>query len=65
MNKCYQIIQERIDAVKKLMNYVDCKGNPKDEKSIEYYLWDWYLGNTRYRKLTNRLISSYRSSSLL
>ena len=53
------IIENRIKEVKKLMEYINNKGQPKDEQSEQFYLWDWYEGNTKYRKLTNKLLKNY------
>ena len=51
-----KIVQERIDEVKPLMNYLDKEGNPRNKQSETYFLIDWIEGNTKYKKLTNDMI---------
>lgn len=59
-----QIIQERLDNVKKLMEYLDKDGIPKNQKSQEYFFYDWIQGQTIYKRDTDKQIAQYYYNNL-
>ena len=58
MKSVGKIVKERIEKLKSLMEYLDEDGNPKYPKAEEFYIYDWIDGNTKYKKLTNKLLKN-------